>query len=209
MSNSLAIATVTAALQYILQTHITMDGLKIRAGFPKAPVDNPTPEVSICLYRISSNPAFRNTDLPTRAADGTQVLKSPRVAIDLHYLLTCYGEEQQLIPQQLLAAVMEILHAHPILSRQQIKQAVATQHSFIYNLEQSDLADTLIEPVRLSWQDLPLEELTKMWSAFFQQIPYSLSIAYQASVVCITSNDMVVIGKPVKQRFIQIAPKVK
>jgi hypothetical protein len=57
--------------------------------------------VGITLYRFSRNPALSIADLLTRSADGA-VRQRPRVALDLHYLLTFRGttewDTQQLVP---------------------------------------------------------------------------------------------------------------
>ena len=47
--------------------------------------------MNVYLYRVSPNPAWRNQDLPTRARG--PIVDRPLTAIDLHYLLTFYGDE--------------------------------------------------------------------------------------------------------------------
>ena len=53
----------------------------------------------------------------------------PQAALDLHYLLTFYGNEAQLEPQRLLGSVVRTLHARPVLTRQQIQQTIADELS--------------------------------------------------------------------------------
>jgi hypothetical protein len=130
---------------------------------------------------VTPNAAYRNRDLPTRRADGTLV-KNPLTALDLHYLITFHGNDERLEPQRMLGAVASALDAQPLLSTNNITNAV-TNFGFLGG---SGL-DTQIERVRFTPTALTLEEFTKLWSAFFQ-VEYSLSAAYQASVVLIEAD---------------------
>jgi hypothetical protein len=202
MSNYLAIATVTAALQQILQTPVqnAVPGANVgfsrpdgKAGGPKSPV------VNLYLYRVTPNAAYRNVDVPTRRSDGTLV-KTPLTALDLHYLITFRGSDEKLEPQRMLGAVASTLDSQPLLSTQNI-QAAASHYSFLTG---SGL-DSQLERVRFTPTALSLEEFTKLWSAFFQ-VEYSLSAAYQASVVLIDSTDTGQEALPVQARNIYVLP---
>jgi hypothetical protein len=106
MSNALAIATVTETLLHLLQNHLDVaqvPGATVSALPPDSPTGLANPGVNIFLYQISPNPALRNADLPTRLTNGT-LLHRPQSALDLHYLLTFYGEETRLEQQRLLGA---------------------------------------------------------------------------------------------------------
>lgn len=184
MSNSLAIATVTAGLEQMLTPIIqkTVTNAKIAFGRPDS-TDNQTPQVNVYLYQVTPNAAYRNADLPMRRADGTLVVR-PQAALDLHYLFTFHGDDSKLEPQRLLGAVATKLHAQPLLSQQNIASAL-TQHSDF--LATSDLANQP-ENIRFTPTMLNLEEFSKLWSAFFQ-VEYSLSAVYQASVVLLNSDE--------------------
>jgi hypothetical protein len=184
VSNSLAIATVTAGLEQMLTPIIqkAVTNAKIAFGRPDS-TDNQTPLVNVYLYQVTPNAAYRNADVPTRGPDGT-VVNRPQAALDLHYLFTFHGDDTKLEPQRLLGAVTTKLHAQPILSQQNINGAL-TQHSDF--LATSDLASQA-EKVRFTPTMLNLEEFSKLWSAFFQ-VEYSLSAVYQASVVLLTSDE--------------------
>jgi len=69
-------------------------------------------------------------------------------------------------------------------------------------LNGSDL-DEEIELVRFTPISLSLEELNNLWSGFFQ-IPYSLSMAYQASVVFIEGKDIAETPLPVIDRNLYV-----
>src|ERR1043166_9830971 len=111
MSSYLAIATVTAALQQMLQTALGNAVANANVGFsrPDAGGGSGAPLVNLFLYQGTPNPAYRNADLPTRRPDGTLV-KRPQAALDLHYLFTFHGDDSQLEPQRLLGAVTSTLH---------------------------------------------------------------------------------------------------
>jgi len=111
-------------------------------------------------------------------------VKRPRGALDLHYLLTFQVNKSDLEPQRLLGSVARALHSQPVLDRQFIRTLV-NKPAFAF-LKGSDLAEE-VEKVRFVPAGLSLEELSKLWSVFFQT-PYSLSAAYQASVVLIEAD---------------------
>lgn len=185
MSNALAIATVTETLLHLLTHHITVaqvPGATVSALPPDSQTGLANPGVNIYLYQISPNPALRNADLPTRQPDGA-LRRRPQTALDLHYLLTFYGDETRLEQQRLLGAVALALHAHPVLARDLI-QHVETQTTFLAG---ADLAQQS-ELVRLVPINFSLEELSKLWS-FLLKIDYVLSTAYMASVVLIETDD--------------------
>lgn len=200
MSNHLAIATVTAALQEVLQPAVSQAVGSAKVGFSRPDSDNQqTPLVNVYLYQVTPNAAYRNADLPTRRADAT-LAQRPQTALDLHYLFTFHGNDDQLEPQRLLGAVANTLNAQPLLSRQNILNAI-THNAF---LAHSNLADQL-ERIRFTPTSLSLEEFSKLWSVFFQ-IEYSLSAAYQASVVLIESDDMPQEAPMVQARNLYVMP---
>jgi hypothetical protein len=202
MSNYLAIATVTAGLVQILQSVVEADvsGAIATAVRPNGS-GNGTPDVGVnlYLYQVTPNAAFRNTDLPTRNANG-DLVQRPRVALDVHYLLTFYGDENQFEPQRVLGSVVRTLHARPVLTRQIINDAINANPT----LAGSNLADE-VELVKFTPTALSLEELSKLWSVFFQ-IPYTLSVAYQGTVVLIESEDTPRTVLPVRQRNLYVMP---
>lgn len=196
MSNSLAIATVTAALAAQVQKAIqqAVGGAEVVIGRPQNTLPGNTQHwVNLCLYQVMPNAALRNTDLPTRNPAG-KITQRPQVALDLHYLLAFYGDDKDLEPQRMLGAVARDLNANPVLLRQDIRDAVASRPV----LTGSNL-DEAMEQVRITLLPLNLEELSKLWSVFFQT-PYALSIAYRASVVLIDTDDAISPAPPVLQR---------
>ncbi len=200
MSNYLAIATVTATLRYILLNSLPPDlsGAQVTTVRPDANlVSTETPGINIFLYQVAPNAAFRNCDLPERRPDGTLVQR-PLTALDLKYLFTFYGNDADLEPQRLLGSVASTLQSFPILSAEEIGQALAHAQPFNaapftgapFNAPpyQPDLA-LQFERVRLTMMPFSLDELSKLWSVFYQ-IPFALTLGYQASVVLIEREEL-------------------
>jgi hypothetical protein len=190
MSNYLALATVTATLSHLLQVAAAqaVSGATVTTQRPETANNrpNPDPVVNLYLFQVVPNVAFRNTDLSTRRSNGALV-KRPLAALDLHYLLTFYGADSDLEPQRMMGSAVSALHAKPVLTRADIERITSdASPQFVDYLETSDLAQQ-VESVKLSPLSLNLEELSKLWSVFFQT-PYALSIGYQASVVLIESE---------------------
>lgn len=203
MSNFLAIATVTATLSELLQAAILPDvpGADVTTLRPDSNGGMPPTGVNIFLYQVMPNAAWQNMDLPGRRANG-DLIQRPQTALDLHYLLTFYGADAQLEPQRVLGSVVRAMRSRPVLTRDAIRQTIA-RPAYLF-LAESDLADS-VELVKFTPLPLSLEELSKLWSVYFQT-PYSLSIAYQATVVLIEGEETVRAGLPVRERNIYVAP---
>lgn len=204
MSNHLAIATVTASLAQVLQGVVQRDvpGTTVTTTRPdSANAAAGGTRVNIYLYQVTPNAAWRNSDLPTRADNG-RLMQKPRVALDLHYLLTFYGNEAQHEPQRMLGSVVRALHSHPVLTREQIRRTIISPNLLF--LAPSNLAED-IELVKFTPTSLTLEELSKLWAVFFQT-QYTLSITYQGTVVLIETDDTPSASLPVLDRNIYAVP---
>jgi len=175
MGDYRTVAAITVVLQNLLQQAVAvLPGAHVRTGRPeRVGVEHPAGVVNVFLYQVAPNATFRNTDAPTRRADGTLVQR-PRVALDLYYLLSFYGEDREQIPQKLLGLAVSALNTwpYPILGPEPPAGAAA---------EFPDPALLTFSPVTLT-----LEELSKFWLMF--QLPYALSIAYRGSVALIDSD---------------------
>jgi len=196
MSNSLAIATVTAALAQVVRAAIqgAVAGSDVIIGRPESPpAGDALPRVRLYLYQTAPNAALRNADLPSRGFNGTLV-KRPCAALELHYLLSFYGSETELQPQRMLGAVVRDLHAHPFLTRQMVQDGIAG-----YSVLAGSNLHEAVEQVRFSPLSLALEDQSKLWSVFFQT-PHAVSVAYQASVVLIESDEAAQRALPVLKR---------
>lgn len=183
MSNALAVATVTTAMAQIVRAaaQSAVSGADVLTERPDSAALT-QPRVRLFLYHVPYNAAVRNNDLPTRTADGT-ARQRPVAAIDLHYMLAFYGNETALEPQRMLGAVIRDMHSRPVLTRDMIANAIASQ-AF---LAASNLADS-IEQVKITPLSLDMEDMGRLWSTFYQT-PYALTLGYQATVLLIESDD--------------------
>jgi hypothetical protein len=216
MSSYLAIAAVTAVLRYRLQTVVTeaVNQANVTTRRPEAAHDGGQHKaaVNIFLYMVSLNPAWRNTDLEYRfpvskTFPAGNIEKYPLMPLNLSYLFSFYGDEPRLEPQRLLGSVVSDLHARPRLVAQDIREMLNHDSEQSY-LEDADLEEQVkhIEHITLTPTGLSLEELSKLWSVFFQ-VPYALSIAYTASTVLIEAGELVA-HKAVQERpHIFISPQ--
>jgi hypothetical protein len=197
MSNHLAIATVTATLGDLVHKaaeSAVSSSVALQFGRPTAPAGGTAErKVHVYLYQIVPNPALRNDDLPTRDSEG-RLSRRPRAALDLHYLLSFYGDDKTFEPDRMAGAVARDLHAWPVLGVQAIQDAIASRAE----LATSDLAVAL-EKVKFTPSPLSMDELSKLWSVMIQT-PHTLSIAYQGSVVLIDAEESGAAALPVLQR---------
>jgi hypothetical protein len=154
---------------------------------------------------VTPNASLRNEELPTRRPDGS-LARRPQAALDLSYLLTFYGDESTLEPQRLLGTAVSTLNARPVLVRDAIRDAIehAVDEDPLTYLQFADLQDQ-VDMVKLSPVPLNLEELSKLWSVFFQT-PYALSVAYQATVVLVESAVTPRDAPPVRARGLYLTP---
>ena len=205
MSNYLAIATVTATIGQLLQVAASsaVPGALVTTVRPEAADDSNVltdPAINLYLFQVAPNPAWRNSDLPARRADGS-LAQRLQVALDMHYLLTFYGDESQLVPQRLLGSAVSALNTQPLLTSADIQKVTdPALPGSIDSLEFSNLVDQ-VESIKINPIALNLEEMSKLWSVFFQT-PYALSVAYQASAVLIEDDSVPQPSLPVRARYI-------
>ncbi|MFI0711909.1 DUF4255 domain-containing protein [Streptomyces inhibens] len=200
MSNALAVATVTQALALLIEHNLHPEiDMAVSVETRKPPSDPPTdPTITVFLYQVTHNPSMRNNDLVTRASDGT-LLKRPAAAIDLHFVISAYGEETELVGQRLIGSVVRTLHEIPVLPRELIEEAAQRPY-----LEGSDLAESL-QKVRFTPTQMDVDETSKLWG-MLNNTPYSLSVVYQASLVLLDGHQKPVPAKPVQKAEVKVLP---
>lgn len=202
MSKSQAIAAVTAVLAHIIGK--STNGATVELGRPKSE-GVVARKVNIYLYQVTPNAAWRNEDVATRDSDG-KLRKRPQIALDLHYLLSFYGDESSFEPQLMMGSVMRDLHSRALLTQSMVKDIKANAGKQIFKdvITDSKL-DESVHSIKLSLATLSLDELSKVWSIFFQT-PYALSVAYQATVVLIEADDEPEEAQPVRERGVYGVP---
>jgi Pvc16 N-terminal domain len=175
MSNSLAIATITAALRNLL--------MAVTVEIPDATITTKSPrkarndshggsQLNIFLYQTAVNAAWQKKQGSGQLQLGE--LDSLPLALNLYYAIAAYGRnDDDILSHRLLGKAMSILHEHPLLTAAEIKAA----------LPGNDLHEQ-VEQIRITPQPLSPEDLSRLWSIF--QAPYEISVAYQVSVVLMT-----------------------
>ena len=217
MSNALAIPGVTAVLQSFLNSvynnaFSVLGSVSVSAVAPDivqaslGNSKNAAPQVNLFLHQVTPNAAWRNIGLPSLAADGGTVLKNPPLALDLHYLLTAYGAEDNQADALLSFAVV-FLHENPVLARAQITAALNALplNSFNDGLRLSGLANQ-IEMIKITPATLGREEMAWLWTAL--KADYRPTFPFQVSVVLIEPKSPTVSGLPVLQRDITAQPNL-
>jgi hypothetical protein len=200
MSNALAIAHVTQALALLIEANLQPDiDMAVKVEPRKPTADPPAePTITVFLYQVTPNTSQRNNDLPTRASDGT-LLKRPAAALDLHFLISAYGEESELVGQRLIGSVVRTLHEIPVLPKDIIELAGEKPY-----LAGSDLVEAA-QRVRFTPTVMDIDETSKLWG-MLHQTPYTLSVVYQAALVFIEGREVPVPAKPVERPAVRVLP---
>jgi len=171
MSSPDALATVTATLQSLLSGITTLVTTKPPSVARGASDD----QINIFLYATHYNVAFRNSPMPRPSRNGERA--HPPMPLVLKYIITAYGKsDDDIAAHKLLGRAMSILHDHPLLGAADINGITPD----------SDLQNQ-IERVRITPDNLSLEDMSKLWSSF-QSAEYRLSVGYEISVVLIEST---------------------
>lgn len=193
MSNDLAIASVTRTIRYMISRSAdNTEDTTVTALSPDKAAQGSARRVNLFLYHTIPNAAWRNQDIPGRVKPGER--GNPPLALNLHYLLTAYGEDNdEVVAQELLGRVMGRLHDRPILKSNYIRETLNERGA----PDQSELASQ-IEKIRIIPEPLSIEEMSRLWQTF--QTQYRVSAAYQASVVLIESQRPTPSALPVAKR---------
>lgn len=179
MSNSLAIAAVTATLRSLFVGVVPADpdlaDTVVTTKHPDQARNGETAnQLNTFLYQTSPNAAWRNADVPSQVAPGETRL--PALALDLSYLITAYGrDDDDVFAHRVLGRAMGLLNDHSVLGRAEIRAALAG----------NDLHEQ-VERVRITPRGLTVDEISKLWSAL--QTEYRISAAYDVSVVLIETE---------------------
>jgi hypothetical protein len=202
MSTALAIAGVTAVLRDLLNDgfidHDISSTLGSSISVSVLAPDRVVPpnageasQINLFLYLVTPNAGWRNARLPSRDGTGRERLSNAPLALDLHYLLTVYSGGD-LHAEILLGYAMQLLHEHPVLSRQAIRKALNPSPlngdalpPALRRLAESGLADQF-EQIKLTPEYLSTEEMSKLWTAM--QSHFRPTSAYTASVVLIEAQ---------------------
>ena len=106
----------------------------------------------------------------------------------------------------MLAKAMLFLHENAVVPHNRIVETITnpTKNQGEEFLADSDLSNQ-VETIKVSLQPLSIEELTKLWSAFFQT-SYRISASYVVSVVLLESQLQPTPSLPVSKRQLRVFP---
>lgn len=189
MSQTRAIAAVSRTLYNMLTESVRdFSGAGVRIGPPQtfAPHEITQGLINIFLFHVQPNATWRNREMPFRGPDGT-LIRRPMLALDLHYLLSFYGEPNRATAELLLGRTLTALHIdsrpHPRFIPSEASEAANRAAPDADDLTGSGLSKQI---GNLSFNPLPLTiaELSSLWT-LFHQVPYTTSVGYSASVLLI------------------------
>jgi hypothetical protein len=167
MSASTAIGDVTTTLFDLLTNEQNL-GVRFDVSL-LSPADEttnaPEPRINLYLFRIEENSAVKNRGWQ---AVGNDVLRRPPLTLNLFYVVTPYAALQADC-HRVLGEVMRVFYDNAIIESTRLSGSLGSTG----------------EELKLDLCSFNLEDLTRVWNAF--NIPYRLSVCYQARIVFIDS----------------------
>lgn len=196
MTSALAIASVTYLLKDLLDNKLVRHGITASVGdvtvsaLPPDRITTGTDErsqINLFMYRVTPHTAWRGMR-PPGEGDGA---RAPSLALDLHYLITAYGE-RDFQAEILLGSAMQLLLETPVITPAMIRAALPTSKNgrgglppLQQTLASAGLAEQ-VEEIKLCAEFMGTEEASRLWSAL--QAKYRPSAAYKASAVFIEAD---------------------
>ncbi len=204
MSSSQAIAGVTIMLEFLISQGVSqeletgeLDLVTIKPPDKAREDGREVNQINIFLYQTNPNSAWRNLDMPNKVKPGET--GKPPLALNLYYLITAYGkEDQDIASHSLLGVAMRVLHDHPLIRSQDIDRAIKSLKGAKKQLLEDSNLKNQIERISVTSTNLSLEEISRLWGTF--QTQYRISAAYEVSVVLIESKIQVKTPLPVLSR---------
>ncbi|MEH2048232.1 DUF4255 domain-containing protein [Nostoc sp.] len=128
--------------------------------------------LSLFLYRVVENSEVKNRALEARNGNH---LHYPPLALNLFYIITPLmkdgnDDEASKNAHKLLGKVMQIFYDHATVKETGLKGVL----------------QNTAEELRIIWNPISIEDMTKLWSSFMR--PYYLSVSYEVKVVYIDSE---------------------
>jgi len=192
MNSALVIASVTTALKNLLNNGLVQELSGANAGEVKVstlPPDRITSgteertQLNLYMYRVTPNSSWRRGS--TMATHMEHEVGS-FLGLDLHYLLTAYGEHD-IEAEVLLGYAIQLLYETPILTREALRTAFAlTAPKYASGAISTTAFDNQPEQVKISPEFLSMEEMSKLWSSL--QARSRPSITYEVATVLIENR---------------------
>lgn len=206
MSDFRAIGGVSTSLQTLLKDRMELPPgtatVEVTVASPRLGDDDKqvaeAPRVNLFLYRVSENGFLQNQEIPGAGSSGAY--GHPPLSLNLHYLLTAFGNEtvqdantplfNETIAQFLLGSAMRVLHDYSILTDSLLTLRTPVGNPIIH----PSLLNRY-EQIKLTLEPISLEDVTKIWMAL--SLRYRLSAGYSVSVVQIESQSRRTFPRPV------------
>lgn len=164
------------------QEFSTEKGVSLQSPAELSAAEDEGTSLALYLYRVSPNPHLNNRP---DVATGAGKRKAAGVSVDLHYLLVPMMESATR-DLEVLGRAMQILAASSVIESERFATGAGDDDS----------------AVRVSLEQLDLEELTRLWNAFNE--PYRLSASYLVRTATIDSTAAPKEGEPVEERLLDI-----
>jgi hypothetical protein len=182
---STAIADSSETLVALLRTEL---GLADQVALI-SPAEAAAANVRLGLFLYSMTPVAEMRNDPEIVVDATRTVPPP-LPVDLYYLITAYPLRADLVPlndrnldaHALLGAAIRALHDNAILTGSRLRGA----------LSRSD-------ELRISFQPITVEDLTRIWSVF-PNTAFQPSVSYLVTPVRIASAIETVTQRVVERR---------
>ena len=210
MGDYSSFAAVTRALVLRLQQVLSGTGGPVQGALvlPHAPQPadkQAMPCVTVFLYHIAPNAAFRNADLATRASDGA-VIRRPRAAFDLFFMFSFFGADSMNRPETQLMWGMTAaeFHANPFVTLDEILSA---QAGLKLGPEAQEAARRDAGPIRIVPHVLDTDTMARLWHSF-PQVPYTPSMVFKVGPVFVGLDDWPALPLPVLTPQTDAAPDV-
>ncbi|MFZ0312672.1 MAG: DUF4255 domain-containing protein [Candidatus Korobacteraceae bacterium] len=215
MSNALAIAGVTAVLQYYLHNlyvsaasnfpspvHVSClapDQVQQQMSSGSSTAEN---QVNLFLHLVTPNAAWRNVGYASLSSDGASAIGNPPLALDLHYLLTAYGSEPWQA-EALLGFALMMLHQAPVLTRSDVDAALSARSGSSYPYAGYPLNATIglcgigdqVEMLKITPESMGREEMAWLWTAL--KADYRPTFPFQVSVALLQPDQATSFALPV------------
>lgn len=168
------IAGASASLRRLLEDRLIaeggLDGYTVSLFSTRHFTASITNHVVLFLYRVEVDETRRNVDLPRLAANAP---RRAALGLELHYLLTVWGNQNAEGEQIMLARCMDILDRHALLSGPLLSPT--------YPWEREDA-------LRVSLAHLSTEDMLRLWDSL--EPPYQLSVPYVLRTVRLAARDL-------------------
>jgi hypothetical protein len=200
MADHQGFAIVTAALHALIQSTVAavVPGTTVQIGPPRAVGAVPEkPAVTLTLYHLAANAAWRNADRVSRDPGGG-ILAPPPLAFDLHYCIAIAGGAR-LASAQLLGALAAAFAGHPLIPHALLAAVRAADGAYPELAAPGAVAASPADLVQLTPHYPAPVDAAALWPGLFA-LPHQPSLHLIASPVLIAAGEPPSAPLPVTER---------